>query len=609
MALPNTLVNSNYTQKHIVDADKLMENFQYVLDQIGETPLKNLIIATGQSYNKLDAQQLLIAVIQLILAGQYFTDKSDSANSVILTPSVSSYANPANYVNNMEFLFSPAYTNTGGVTILFDGLDSDAYTKPLSDRAGNALVSAAIVAGRTYCAHYDSSRDSFILGSLRDSTSGSYAETALDFIDEVVTSLGITFSEVNTTQLAQAIAEYSLLTSYKDVSTSADLNNQIYRIKPYNEEGTSAVTVVEPFEYYNGMTVRFNPSFSNNSTTAYIMVDTLSAIPVVKMDGNAISANDIRQGIDVVARYLNGSFYLLSNQLNKLSLNSGSTVDTIESALTSSGTSLPTSLAVKNAITEVENKVSDVSKSFVASKAFCVVSGPAGSDDQTYISLDTDEVAISADVGLVYADYSYELTAETSVVDLTGITGDFKILYVKGVGLVCKEIANYTESFTAPATAGSNGDAYVYIDTFGRIHTYIYSTTETAWVPTNFVKVAFGSESSGTYTLAVPPLCGKYITETTVPTSSTTTTITHDMDSLCDVKLLLTCTIPDLAYTIGDTMLLSPFITSNQFLTVGSTNTTVAINTSGILLPNGNGTPTAIDSTRWKLTTEITRIF
>jgi hypothetical protein len=266
-------------------------------------------------------------------------------------------------------------------------------------------------------------------------------------------------------------------------------------------------------------------------------------------------------------------------------------------------------LAVKNAITEVENKVSDVSKSFVASKAFCVVSGPAGSDDQTYISLDTDEVAISADVGLVYADYSYELTAETSVVDLTGITGDFKILYVKGVGLVCKEAANYTESFTAPTTAGSNGDAYVYIDTFGRIHTYIYSTTETAWVPTNFVKVAFGSESSGTYTLSVPPLCGKYITETTVPTSLTTITVTHNMDSLCDVKLLLSCTSADLVYNVGDIMILSPYITSTEFLTVGSTNTTVAINTSGILLPNGSGTPTTIDSTKWKLTTEITRIF
>ena len=167
MPLPHILVNSNFTQKHIVDADQIMDNFQYVLDQIGETPLQNLITATGQVYNKLNTEQLVTAIVQLVLAGQYFVDESDAPNKVILSPVVSSYSIPAVYVDNMEFLFSPAYTNTGGVSLVFKGLDSTAYTKTLLDRAGNELVSAAIIAGNTYAVHYSATRDAFILGSVR----------------------------------------------------------------------------------------------------------------------------------------------------------------------------------------------------------------------------------------------------------------------------------------------------------------------------------------------------------------------------------------------------------------------------------------------------------
>lgn len=603
MALPNTLRNSNYTQKHIVDADQIMENLQYVLDQIGETPLKNLIIATGQPYNKLNAQQLITAIVQLILTGQYFTDKSTSVNEIVLTPVVSSYSTPSSYINNMEFVFTPSHTNTAGVSILFDGLDSVAYTKSLLDKAGNELTAASVVANNTYCAHYDSLRDAFILGSLRDSSSNTYSEASLSFIEDVVESLGITFSSTNVSQLVKAIAEYSLMSSYKDVSTSVDLNNQIYRIKPFNEEGSSATTLAYPFEYYNGMTIRFTPSFDNTSSGVSIVIDTLSPVALKRMDGSNIRAADIRQGIDIVVRYFNGLFYLVSDKLNKLSLYRGESVDGIDSVLTSDATSIPTSFAVKTAL---DNSIFGIKNALVGNKAFCVV----GSESQPYITLDANEVTLQPQVGLVFEDYSYKLIEEAQTLDLTGVTGNFKILYIKNGGLACIGEDHYTESFVAPSAAGTDGDAYVYINSNGKITTSIYDSALDNWIETSFVKIAFGSESSGSFTLTPIPLNGKFISETTsIPTSSNSTIITHNMDSLCNIKASLLCTDADLAYDTGDSIILNSFITSNDFTTLGTTSTQAVISTSGILLPNSGGTPSAITPSKWKLLLHIERAF
>lgn len=610
MSVPNTLINSNYTQKHIVDADKLMENFQYVLDQIGETPLKNLIVATGQPYNKLNAEQLLIAIIQLVLAGQYFTDKSDSTNSLILTPVVSSYANPFTYVDNMEFIFTPARTNTGGVTVLFDGLDETAYTKPLLDSAGNTLVAYTITAGETYCAHYSVTRDAFILGSLRGGAGGgSYSEEALALISKVVESLGITFSSASITQLARAIAEYSLLTTYRDISTTSDLNNQIYRIAPYNEEGSAATTLATPFEYYNGMTIRFNPSFSNNSTSAYIALDTLDPIPLRNMSGSSIASGDILQGIDVVVRYANGAFHIVSNRSNKLSLANGETVNNIESTLTNTSNSLPTSLAV---YTAVENAKNAISSQLRTTKAYCVAYNPISSGDYITIDPDTHVVSLAAGTGMVYSDFTYEEASQGLSLDISAVTGGFKILYVQGTGLILVASSNYTESFTAPSGIGTNGEAYVYIDKNGGIHTYLYSTTVTDWVETHFVKVASGSEFAGTFTFHPVPLSGKYYAETTnIPVAGSVCSIEHDMDSICTAHLLLVCTDADIDnyYVSGDSFALSSFITSTEFLTIGLTSTHVHIQTTGILVPNSVATPTAITPAKWKLVVEITRAF
>ena len=50
-------------------------------------------------------------------------------------------------------------------------------------------------------------------------------------------------------------------------------------------------------------------------------------------------------------------------------------------------------------------------------------------------------------------------------------------------------------------------------------------------------------------------------------------------------------------------------VESKYLRTSGSTNTQAVISTSGILLPDSGGTPSAIDDSKWKLNVTITRVF
>ena len=613
MSVPNIFKNSNYTSKYIVDADKLNENFEYLLNQIGGSPVKNLIISSGQQYSEYDASQIVTAIIQLVLGGQYFVDEG-TVNEILLVPSVPTYSVPAILVDKMEFLFKPAFANTGATTMGFKGFDSTSGVKPLLDKAGNELTNGVLIANTVYTAYYDASRNggSFILGSLRNSSSNGSADPSAE-LEYLVNSLGISFSESVNTQLSQAIAEYSLLGSYLDVSESSDSNAGIYRIRPYN------ASVALPFELHNGLTIRFKPKNSNGNS---IIIDglTTTATQILNMDGSSLDENDIVQNIDVVVRFYDNKFYIVSNKQSTLSLASGPTVNEIESTLTNNAKAVPTSAATKAAITPLENNISSLTSelesmySNLAYKPFSVIGGPV--DEYIYYTSASGNITIVSGTILRYANGSCEIIPNSSSIitnlDISTVTGAFKILYVQNVGLVLVGASNYTESHTAPTTAGSDGDAYVYIDTFGRIKTYRYNLTNTAWEEVNFVKVGFGEESSGTVSFYRLPLCGKYIQQgLAVPDFSTNSlVITHNIDSACKATIRLVCTINDLDYTVGDTICLAPFYTTTEYFSVGNTLTTTVINSTGIKLPTSGNDPTgAITAANWKFDIEIERAF
>lgn len=622
MPIPNIFVNSNYTNKHIVDADKLNENFEYLLNQIGGSPIKNLIVSSGQSYSESNINQVITAIIQYILAGQYFIDESGLANNVILAPSVSSYSVPAVYVDKMEFLFTPAFSNTGAVTMIFKGFDTLSNTKPLLSRTGSTLTDNTILAGNTYAVHYDAniiSGGAFVLGSLR-STSASGSTDSSSSLEYLLETLNIEYNRDLVTQLAQAVAEYSLLISYNDISTFSDQTSSLYRVKPFPREGSNVVSVENPFEYYNGMTIRFKPSFSNTQSASIIIDGFSSSVEIRNIDDSITEVGDICQNVDVVVRYYNGKFYIVSNKQSTLSLTYGVKVNGIEDTLSSSSNKLPTSNAVTTELNLVKADVDTLFNKTAISdaKPFSVAKGP-GTDD--YISYDTSSntFSILRNTVINYANRDFEILETNSqvVVDPATMPSDYKLLYVKGSGLVLIDTNNYTESYSAPTTGTSIGDAYVYIDPYNRIRTYIYDGS--AWNETSFVKVGFGTVTSTvadnetvyTVNLYVPPLCGYYNSANlAVPDfSADSLIITHNFDSLCNVKVKLVCIDDDLAYTTGETVEMAPYTTSSEYFFIGNTKTNTVINSSGLLLPNSSGVPTAITASRWKFFINIERAF
>ena len=625
MPIPNIFVNSNYTNKHIVDADKLNENFEYLLNQIGGSPIKNLIVSSGQSYNESNINQVITAIIQYVLAGQYFIDESELANNVILAPSVSSYSVPAVYVDKMEFLFTPAFSNTGAVTMIFKGFDSLSNTKPLLSRTGSTLIDNTILAGNTYAVHYDANiitGGAFVLGSLR-STSSSSSTDASGSLEYLLGSLNIEYNKDIYSQLSQAIAEYALFISYNDISTFSDQTSNLYRVKPFPREGSNIVSVETPFEYYNGMTIRFKPSFSNTQSSSLIIDGFSSSVEIRNIDDSITEAGDICQNVDVVVRYYNGKFYIVSNKQSTLSLTYGVKVNGIENTLSSSTNKLPTSNAVYTELDLIKDNINILSNEIAATdaKPFSVVKGPEASDNQAYISYDSSNTTFSMLRNTIvnYANREIEVLETNSQlsVDPSTMPSEYKLLYVKGSGLVVVNPNNYLESYSAPTTGTSIGDAYVYIDPYNRIRTYIYDGS--AWNETSFVKVGFGTvistvvddETVYTVNLYVPPLCGYYNSANlAVPDFSTDSLIiTHNFDSLCNVKVKLVCVDDDLAYNIGESVELAPYTTTNEYFFIGNTKTSTVINSSGLLLPNSSGVPTAITASKWKFFINIERAF
>lgn len=623
MPIPNIFVNSNYTNKHIVDADKLNENFEYLLNQIGGSPIKNLIVSSGQSYNESNINQVITAIIQYILAGQYFIDESELANNIILAPSVSSYSVPAVYVDKMEFLFTPAFSNTGAVTMIFKGFDTYSSTKPLLSRTGSNLTDNTILAGNTYAVHYDAnivSGGAFVLGSLR-STSASGSSDASTSLEYLLETLNIEYNRDLVTQLAQAVSEYSLLISYNDISTFSDQTSSLYRVKPFPKEGSNVVSVENPFEYYNGMTIRFKPSFSNAQGASLIIDGFSSSVEIRNIDDSITEAGDICQNVDVVVRYYNGKFYIVSNKQSTLSLTYGVKVNGIEDTLSSSSNKLPTSNAVTTELNLIKADVDTLFDKTAISdaKPFSVANGPESNDNYISYSVSNNTFSMLRNTVVNYANREIEVLETNSQlsVDPSTMPSEYKLLYVKGSGLVLIDANNYTESYSAPTTGTSIGDAYVYIDPYNRIRTYIYDGS--AWNETSFVKVGFGTVTSTvvdnetvyTVNLYVPPLCGYYNSANlAVPDFSTDSLIiTHNFDSLCNVKVKLVCIDDDLAYNIGESVELAPYTTTNEYFFIGNTKTNTVINSSGLLLPNSSGVPTAITASKWKFFINIERAF
>lgn len=357
------LRNSNYTNKYIVDADQLNYNFQKILDSAGTASFKDLIEATGQIYNPLVSTQLINAIVQLIVASNYFKD-TGTVNNIILEAYTPGYGIPTQYINNMTLKFRPAYQNTGVTTLAVKGMSP---VKVLTD-TGAELSSGSLITTQDYTVVYDSSKAAFVLSS-SFVDSGSQAMAA---IKELVESAGITFSSALSFQLSQAIALYSLATTYDTVVTSTSQQSNNYILKPFGNFEAAP-------QYVEGMLFRFRPPYVNTLTNPTAQLENLPRYTIYNSNGDALQAGDLNIQADVVLKFTNNTFRLISNRINSLQLTSGPTVNTIVNDVSLSGnseTSLVTEYAVKS---YVDAKVK-------AEKVYCVISAQEENNQAAYIS-------------------------------------------------------------------------------------------------------------------------------------------------------------------------------------------------------------------------------
>ena len=209
------LKNSSYINKHIVDAEDLMYNFKLIQETSGSVAFQNLIEATGQTFNLLDTEQLVKAIVQLVVASNFFKD-TGSVNTIVLAPYTDSYGAPIEYIRNMSLNFIPAFTNTGNTTIAIPNNSA----KRLLNEFGAELSAGAIEAGTVYNAVYNGT--DFILKPTKSDTTA-----ALSYIINAITSAGLSYSSASLQQLAQAIALYAVQHTYENyvLGNDKELNN------------------------------------------------------------------------------------------------------------------------------------------------------------------------------------------------------------------------------------------------------------------------------------------------------------------------------------------------------------------------------------------------
>lgn len=346
------LKNSSYINKHIVDAEDLMYNFKLIQETSGSVAFQNLIEATGQTFNLLDTEQLVKAIVQLVVASNFFKD-TGSVNTIVLAPYTDSYGAPIEYIRNMSLNFIPAFTNTGNTTIAIPNNSA----KRLLNEFGAELSAGAIEAGTVYNAVYNGT--DFILKPTKSDTTA-----ALSYIINAITSAGLSYSSASLQQLAQAIALYAVQHTYENyiLGTDKELNN--YRLKPYgNFKEVPLLT--------DGLVIRFKPIFANTLNNVTVQVGNLPKVSLFDATGNLLNAGDLSVDADVIIKYNSGKFYLTSNKLSTLSLQNEVQVNSISndpSLVNNSSTSLVTENAVKQYVDARD----------ISTKGYVVASGTEG---------------------------------------------------------------------------------------------------------------------------------------------------------------------------------------------------------------------------------------
>lgn len=342
------LKNSNPLYKYPTDAEKLNFNFEQLLNAGGATAIKDIIEATGQVYLSSDPDQFFKALTQLI--GTAFMFKSleqEPTATYTLVPAYNGYAEPANILPGMRLSFTPSVTNTDAPKARFSTM-LPAYTYPIQ-KENNKIQPNVLYPGTVYDMVFvkgdGTTENPDHWNIVSSSAANGESDSALmdiifTQIRNLITAAGLSYNTTDFTLLTKAVSQF-VGTSLYDCEYNAEENT--YHLTTFGS--------MPPISSYsNGTLITFMPSSANLASDPKIMINDLEKIIVYNLDGSSLNPGNINPRALIIARYLDGKFLVVNQNMAKLTLTSGPTVNEIsnDSSLSSNSTSkLVTESAIK----------------------------------------------------------------------------------------------------------------------------------------------------------------------------------------------------------------------------------------------------------------------
>lgn len=312
------LHNSNALYKYPVDAEQLNENFNFLLEKIGQNAIKDFIESAGLTYSTLISNQLAAAVAQYVLSCTIFNESGTNSNYVL--SGRDSFSLPYRYTDGMVVTFKTSRTNTSTPTIQLGTLA--AY--PI--KVNGSVASPGYIATDTYISfvltYYTSNPAESYWSPVTTNSSGSssggeesgvsnYATAAIRY---AIATASLVYDKDNVTQLSTTLADYLTGLCY-----TATYSNNIYTISPIGSHAA-------PEGYKNGMLIGFVAP-ANNLSEPFVKINNLEVIPLADEMGVPIQADTIKSNQFVLARYSANKFCIVNQYIPNLKTGNGAILE------------------------------------------------------------------------------------------------------------------------------------------------------------------------------------------------------------------------------------------------------------------------------------------
>ena len=212
--------------------------------------------------------QMAQAIVRNALCGDFFTDASTAADTIILDVN-GSFSKPTEYIDGMKVSFIPLYSNTGPATVNVNGLGA---TSIYLDANSTALSGSEIAVDKLTELRYNATIDGFILYNLvlsdvskinlsgDNATFSALAATAISNIQKLITpNYSAPVSKTTTSTGWTADANGKVYAFYSGTSDTEFYVNgaKVGKVNGYDITGGSSF-----FEVFIGDVITYNHNIS-----------------------------------------------------------------------------------------------------------------------------------------------------------------------------------------------------------------------------------------------------------------------------------------------------------------------------------------------------------